>query len=132
MTKKILVVEDEIALREALHDKLEKEGFEVIIANNGEEGLQKAIKEEPNLILLDIIMPKMDGFAMAQKLREMEKEEETKKGTEIPKMPIIFLTNVEQDKGMPSSQKLGIYEYLVKTDWGLDNIVKKIKDTLEQ
>lgn len=127
VTRKILIVEDEAALREALRDKLEKENFDVLVATNGEEGLQLATKEEPDLILLDIIMPKMNGYTMAKKLREIEKA----KGIVEPKTPIIFLTNVDQEKGMAAGQQLGIYEYLVKTDWGLANIVKKIKDTLE-
>lgn len=127
MNKKILIVEDEKALREALRDKLVKEDFIVVEATNGEEGLVMVTKEQPDLILLDIIMPKMDGFTMAEKMREIERS----KGLAEGRTPIIFLTNVDEEKGLPSGQKLGIYDYLVKSDWGLQNIVKKIKDKLD-
>lgn len=127
MDKKILIVEDEKALRDALSDKLTSEKFIVIEAVNGEEGLKMAIEEKPDLILLDIIMPVMDGFTMIGKLREAEKT----KGLAEGKIPIILLTNVDQEKGMGPGQKLGIYDYLVKSDWGLQNIVKKIKDKLD-
>ena len=122
MDKKILIVEDEVALREALRDKFQREDFIIIEASNGEEGLKKAIDEEPDLILLDIIMPKMDGFTMVQKLREAEKD----KGVEEAKIPVIFLTNVDEEKGMSPGQQLGVYDYLVKSDWGLKDIVKKL------
>lgn len=127
MDKKILIVEDEKALRDALSDKLKNEKFVVIEATNGEEGLKMAVEEQPDLILLDIIMPVMDGFTMIGKLREAEKT----KGLTEDRIPIILLTNVDQEKGMGPGQKLGIYDYLVKSDWGLQNIVKKIKDKLD-
>lgn len=119
--KKVLIVEDETALREALVDKLTREGFDALEAKDGEEGLKIALKEHPGLILLDIIMPKMDGMTMMKKLRE----DEWGKG-----VPIILLTNLSA-----TEEKIikGIVEnepsyYLVKSDWKIEDVVKKVKE----
>ena len=72
MNKKILIVEDELSLREALAKKLVSENFEVLEAENGQIGLEVATREKPDLILLDIIMPVMDGMTMLKKLKENE------------------------------------------------------------
>lgn len=125
--KKILIIEDERPLREALRDKLQKEGFDTLEAADGREGLELALKEEPNLILLDIIMPVMDGFTMAERLREEESKRNVLANNSIP---IILLTNLSGVENMAEAQKHGIYTYLVKTDWKIENVVKKIKDTL--
>lgn len=124
--KTILIVEDEKPLREALEAKLRRD-FETIETSDGEEGLKAAIEQEPDLILLDIIMPKMDGFTMAKKLRAYERSKGILANNQIP---IIFLTNLAEERGMGEGQKRGIYDYLVKSNWTLDSIVKKIKDKL--
>lgn len=121
--KKILIVEDEIPLREALVDKLTREGFDALEAKNGEEGLQAALKEKPDLILLDIIMPVMDGMTMMKKLREDEWGK---------KVPIILLTNLSATeerivKGIVENEPA---YYLVKSDWKIGDVVKKVKERL--
>lgn len=121
MNKKILVVEDEVALRNILVEKLKLEGFDVIEAKNGEEGLEISIDQKPNLILLDIIMPKMDGLKMLEKLRE------DKWGK---KVPVIVLTNLSSGMEMSKSAENGVLSYLVKTDWKLEDVVNKVKETL--
>ncbi len=120
----ILIVEDDSALRNALHDKLTIEGLSPVEARNGQEGLQFAKRDKPDLILLDILMPEMDGLAMMKKLRG-----ESEWGKQVP---IILLTNLTSDneeitkaiaEGEPAY-------YLIKSDWSIDDIVGKIKERL--
>lgn len=121
----ILIVEDDAPIRNALHDKLTREDFAVLEAKNGEEGLEIALRERPHLILLDIIMPKMDGMTMMKTLR---KENEWGKS-----VPIIVLTNLSADDKM--SQEVAEDEsayYLVKSDWTLQNVVEKIREQLSR
>lgn len=128
IAKKILIVDDEEPLRKILKERLEKENFVIYDAKDGEEGLKTAIEKKPDLILLDVLMPKMNGFEMTKKLREHEQSTGILANNQIP---IIFLTNVGEEKGMPKSQQEGIYDYLVKANWDLEGIVKKVKDKLE-
>jgi len=117
---KILVVEDEHSLAAALKDKLSKEGFLVIEAKNGEEGLEAVKKESPDLILLDIVMPKMDGLTMLEKCREELDRD----------VPVIMLTNLSDKFRVAKSLNEGAYDYLIKSDWSLEDIVKRIKEKL--
>lgn len=121
---KILIVEDESDLREALVDKLTREGFDAREARNGEEGLELALKEHPDLILLDIVMPKMDGMTMLKRLRE---ENEWGK-----KVHVILLTNLSatDEKIIKAMMENEPSYYLVKSDWKIGDVVKKVKETL--
>lgn len=121
MAKKILVVEDDNSLLNVLRDKLAKEGFEVIRTQNGEEGLAAAFSGHPDLILLDILMPKMDGIAMLKQLRQDEWGKT---------VPVILLTNVGDVKHISDAVNNNVTDYLVKSDWDLVAVVKKIKDKL--
>jgi len=123
--KKILIVEDEIDLREALVDKLGREEFETSGAKDGEEGLEMALRDHPDLILLDIVMPKMDGMTMLKKLRE---ENEWGK-----KVPVILLTNLSatDEKIIKAMVENEPSYYLVKSDWKIGDVVKKVKETLK-
>lgn len=118
--KKILIVEDEIALLEALTEKL-KQDFEVLQAKNGQEGLQQALNLHPDLILLDIIMPVMDGMTMLTKLRSDEWGKS---------VPVIVLTNLSDEQKVTECLQQGVYDYLVKSGWTLEDLTKKIKDRL--
>jgi len=120
-SKKILIVEDEEPLRSALREKFTREGFSIIEGKDGEEGLNIALSEHPDLILLDIIMPKMDGMTVLKKLHE------DKVGKEIP---VILLTNLSDDQKVAEAIKEGVYEYLVKSDWKLSDLVKEVKEKL--
>lgn len=120
-TTKILVIEDDETLRNVLEDKLIQENFSVLLAKDGEEGLSAAIKNKPDLILLDIIMPKMDGVVMLKKLRE------DKSGRTIP---VILLTNDGNPEHMRETLKANATDYLIKADWKLEDVIKKIKETL--
>lgn len=117
--KKILVVEDEKPLAAALYDKLTRAGFEVLNAKNGEEGLETALREHPDLILLDIFMPKMDGLTVLAKLHEDAWGKNAK---------VIMLTNLSYNKKVVDAWKLGPDDYLVKSDWKIEDIVAKVRE----
>jgi DNA-binding response OmpR family regulator len=117
--KKILIAEDDESLRSTLREKFTNEGFSVLVAVDGEEGLASAKKEKPDLILLDIRMPKVDGIAMA---RELKKEGFT--------TPIIFLTNLDDINHISEAIEINESDYLVKSDMKLDEIVKRAKERL--
>ena len=119
--KKILLVEDESTLRQPMAFGLRDEGFTVIEAENGEEGLEFALKEKPDLILLDLIMPIVDGMAVLRELRK------NAWGKEVP---VILLTNLNETEKITEAVESKVYEYLVKSDWSLDDVVKKIKEKL--
>jgi len=121
--KKILIVEDEEALRNILRDRLEAAGLETCLATNGEEGLVLAEKERPDLFLLDILMPKMDGISMLQRLRQLEWSKST---------PAIFLSNLKDNDHVAKAVIDGAAQsYIVKADWQIEDVVKKIQQWLE-
>ena len=117
----ILIVEDELPLLKVYADRFSEEGFLVLKASNGQEGLDIAMKEKPDLILLDILMPIMDGLTMMQKLRENKIWGKT--------VPIILLTNLSADekriKKLVDENRPAYY--LVKLDWSLSAIIQKAK-----
>lgn len=123
--KKILVVEDEPDMRQALAESLTHEGFEVIEASNGGEGLEEAISRHPDLIILDILMPKVNGMEMMKKLRQ---NSAWGKG-----VPIIMLTNLSVDdnilKGIVEDQPS---YYFVKSDWRIPDVIEKVRELLKQ
>lgn len=119
--KKILVVEDEEPLRRVLKDILTYEGYEVLEAVNGIEGLGEALNKHPDLILLDIVMPRMDGLVMLQKLRENDWGK-----TAL----VMILTNLsDNDDVIKETEAEGI-EYFVKTDIKINEVVAKINEKL--
>lgn len=128
-TKKIiLVTEDETSLRDALREKLTGEGFIVLEAKNGEEGLEIALSEHPDMILADILMPRMDGLTMLKKIREDEWGKHAR---------FIILTNVNEIDEISTAMKLAqvndheSFEYFIKTDVKIADIVEKIKHKLQ-
>ena len=123
MAKKILFVEDEPTLQKAVGEILTQEGFEVLSALDGEEGLELIKKEKPNLVLLDLILPKKDGFEV---LKEMKEDEELKD------IPVIVLTNLEGMGDVEKALSLSATTYLVKANYELEDVVKKIKETLKK
>ena len=119
---KILLIEDEEALQKSLSKALEDEGFNVVGAYDGKTGLGLALKEKPDLILLDLILPQMDGFEV---LRELKKSPETKN------ISVMILTNLEQTQNVEKTIEFGPLNYLVKANYNLDEIVEKIKESLK-
>jgi len=121
MSKKILFIEDESALQKTFGEILKQEGYEMISALDGETGLRLAKSEKPDLILLDLILPKMHGFEVLKKLKE---DKETKD------IPVIVLTNLEKIEDVDKALELGATTYLVKAQYSLEEIVAKIKQVL--
>ena len=120
---KILVVEDEEALSEVLKERFENEGFEVAVARDGEKALQIAQEKQPDLILLDIIMPKLDGLSMLKQLREFEWGKNVR---------VIVLTNVNDSKQVHEALSLGARDFLVKSDWLISDLVSSVRTQLKQ
>lgn len=119
--KTILIVDDETSLRNALRDKLEREGFAILEAKNGEEGLEIALREHPDLILLDIIMPVMDGMTMLKKLCEDAWGQGAK---------IIMLTNLSDTGKIANAIGQCSRDYLVKSNWKIEDVVAKVRERL--
>ncbi len=120
--KKILIIEDEQTLLKALEVKLSKENYEILKAIDGKEGVEVALREHPDLILLDIIMPIMDGIKVLEKLRKNEW------GKKVP--IIMILTNLDEEKAIAQAKQYDVHDYLVKTNWKLKDIVNKVKAKL--
>ena len=121
--KTILFIEDESAVQKTLASALEKEGCVIISALNGEIGLRMAKEKQPDLVLLDLILPKMNGFEVLGKLKEME---------ETKLIPVIVLTNLEQIEDIQKAIALGATTYLVKSNYNLDEVVAMVKKALNE
>ena len=121
--KKILFIEDESTIQKAISRYLEQEGYKVKNALDGEIGLKSAKEIKPDLILLDLILPKKDGFDV---LRELKKDESTKN------IPVIALTNLEESDNIEKVLALGATAYLIKANYSLEEIAKKIKQILNK
>jgi DNA-binding response OmpR family regulator len=123
INKKVLIIEDEKDLREVLNDKFSMEGCKVVTAEDGEKGLVCALSEKPDIILLDIIMPKLNGMEMLAKLRE------DKWGKDVP---VIILTNLSASEEFIVNG-LVLHKptfFLVKSDWKLEDVVEKVRGVL--
>ena len=120
--KKILVIEDDRSLQNALVEIIDQEGFESESALDGEEGLAKIKTFKPDLILLDIILPKKDGFEV---LAEVKKDESLKN------IPVLILTNLEEVDNVQKALDLGATNYMVKSDFSLKDVVEKIRASMK-
>lgn len=118
--KKILLIEDEAALQKTMSDTLKLAGYEVLQALDGEIGLRLAQTEKPDLILLDLVLPRKTGFEV---LTELKKDPKTKD------LPVIVLTNLEALKDVDRAITVGANTYLVKANYTLDEILLKVKQT---
>lgn len=118
MNKRILIVEDEPDIREAMAEAVEQAGFLVSIAENGQIGFEKATQEKPDLILLDIVMPVMDGHETLKKLRNDPWGKTAK---------VIMLTSMDDVQNIGSAHENKITDYIIKAHSSLEEIVKKIK-----
>ena len=119
--KKVLFIEDESALQKTFGDILKQERYEMISALDGETGLRLAKTQKPDLILLDLILPRVNGFEVLKKLKE---DKETKD------IPVIVLTNLEGIGDVDKAVELGATTYLVKAQYSLEEVVQKIKQAL--
>jgi DNA-binding response OmpR family regulator len=118
MNKRVLVVEDEPDIREAMAEALTQANLEVITAENGEVGLGKAKTEKPDLILLDIVMPKMDGHEMLEKLRQDPWGKDAK---------VIMLTSMDDVQNIGEAHEDKITDYIIKAHSSLDDIIAKVR-----
>lgn len=123
--KKILIVEDEPALLRVLADKFSNEGFSVLEAKNGLTGLKMALEETPEIILLDILMPELDGMEMMKRLREANDYGR--------KVPIVILTNLDADEKITwAVAKDEPAYYLIKSNVDMDEIVEKVNQAMSE
>lgn len=120
--KKILFVEDEPSLLHVMRDKLKVHNVAYSEAKNGEEGLEIALREHPDLILLDIILPRMDGLTMLEKLRKDAWGKTAK---------VMILTNLTDPVAEAKAKNLGVNNLFIKTDWPINALVEKAIDSLE-
>lgn len=114
---RVLLIEDEVELVEMYQMKFQEEGYEVLVANNGLDGLEIAKKENPDCILLDIMLPTMDGFAVLKEIKESAKTK---------KIPVILLSNLGQDIDKEKGKALGAVDYLVKADFTPAQVADKV------
>jgi DNA-binding response OmpR family regulator len=120
--KRILVVDDEVDLVETVRFSLELEGYDVLIAYNGEEALNQARKENPDLILLDLMLPKLDGYKVCRLLKFDERYKH---------IPILMLTAKTQEKDKATGMETGANEYIAKP-FEMDELMKKVKGYLNK
>jgi DNA-binding response OmpR family regulator len=118
---KILIVEDDRFLRELIARKLRNEGYEVLEAVDGEEGLKRIKEEKPDLVLLDLILPGIDGFEVLAKAKE---------DPDTAQIPVIILSNLGQREEIERGLKLGAIDYLIKAHFTPGEIIEKIKNIL--
>ncbi len=116
--RKIMVIEDDRFLSSLIKARLEKEGFVVIQAFDGEEALQTLKQERPNLIILDLIMPKLTGFEVLQSISM---------SPGLEKIPVVILSNLAQASDIEKARELGAKEYFVKVKISIDDLIGKIK-----
>ena len=120
--KKILIAEDEEVLGTLMKQKLEHDGFGVIWKQDGDEALSAGLVEHPDLVLLDIVMPGMDGLSVLKKMRADDKWGKN--------VPVMVLSNLSEPHSVDEAMQGGVYDFLVKADWDIDAIVDKIKKHL--
>ena len=121
MIKTILIIEDEQVLASLLKRKLSRRGYRSIIAADGREGLKKIKEIRPDLILLDIVMPKMSGFEVMEAKQKIEA---------IKDIPIIIISNSGQPVEISRAQKLGAKDWIVKTNFDPGEVIKKVEKIL--
>ncbi|HBM45993.1 MAG: Response regulator receiver protein [Parcubacteria group bacterium GW2011_GWF2_38_76] len=119
--KKILIIDDDVSILKGISDKFTHEGFLVINAKNGEEGLNVAIKEHPDLIITDILMPKIDGLFFLETLRKDEWGKNAR---------VFIWSNSHNSETIEQAKKFGVIDFLIKSDWEYRDIVNKAKEII--
>lgn len=120
---KVLLIEDDALLQRMYQKKLEMDGYQVLVAHDGEEGLAKFKSDKPDLVLLDVMMPKMNGYQVL---------ESAKQDNEIKNTPVIMLTNLgSSDKDVDKGLELGAAAYLIKSNVRPADVVEKVKEILK-
>lgn len=122
MAIKILVVEDDKFLRELITQKLSREGYDVKEAVDGEEGVIKTKEEKPDIILLDLILPGIDGFEVLAKIKE---------DPEVENIPVVILSNLGQRDDVERGLKLGAVDFLIKAHFTPGEIIEKVEKIMK-
>lgn len=121
--KNVLIIEDDEVLGDIYVTKLEMEGFNVFLAKEGFKGIEEAIRNKPDLILLDIVLPKLNGFEI---LKQIKEKKDTKN------IPVIVLSNLGQEYEIKRGMDLGACKYLIKANYTPEQVTDIIKDTFEK
>lgn len=121
--KKVMIIEDDHFLSSLMKARLEKEGFTIVQAFDGEEAMQLLKEQLPSLIVLDLIMPKVTGFEVLQMISITP---------QLDKVPVVILSNLAQDSDIQKAQELGAKEYFVKVKVSIDDLVGRIKSLVEE
>jgi CheY-like chemotaxis protein len=117
MAKKILIIEDEDIIVDLLQRKLTEEGYDVLVARDGVEGLSKMREAKPDLVLLDIIMPKKGGFEVLEDMIEDK---------DLKKIPVVIVSNSGQPVELDRAKKLGVKDWLIKTEFDPQEVIEKV------
>jgi len=120
--KKVLIIEDDSFLQGLEVSKLKKDNYEIMTASTGEEGMDKINEPGIDLILLDLILPKFDGFEILKKVRETES---------LKNVPVIVFSNLSEDKDIKKAEELGATDFMVKSNFTLDELVDHINKILK-
>lgn len=120
--KKILFIEDEVNFANPVKILLERNKFDVVIAKDGEIGLEMASSENPDIILLDILLPKIDGFKILEKLKNNDNTKQ---------IPVIILSNLSKEEEIQKGKDLGVINYFIKIQSSSNDIIDAIKNTLD-
>jgi len=118
---KVLIIEDEEALRKVLQEKLQKSGFEAFAAKDGVEGWDMAKSKNPDIILLDLILPKRSGFDVLMMLKQ---------DPELKNVPVFVLSNLAEDENLKRALRMGAEDYFVKSQHPINEVVEKVQNRL--
>jgi len=121
--KKVIIIEDDRFLSSLIKARLEKDGYVVIQAFDGNEAVSLLKKEVPDLIILDLIMPKVTGFEVLEEVSMMP---------EVSKTPVVILSNLAQDSDIEKAKRLGAAEYFVKVRVSIDDLIKTVENIVRQ
>lgn len=122
-SKKVLIIEDDQAIQKIYQTKLSQEGYQIIQAFDGQEGIEKAKTECPNLVILDLVLPKIDGFEVLKKIKKDKKTE---------KIPVIILSNLGQKEDLEKGLSLGADDYLIKAMHPITDVLMRVRKQLQQ
>ncbi|HOU45695.1 MAG TPA: response regulator [Candidatus Pacearchaeota archaeon] len=122
MAKKILFVEDEASLQRAIGESLKKVGYEVLSATDGQQAMEQIKSQDFDLIVLDIVLPKVDGFEVLKKIKSDPEKKD---------IPVLVLTNLETSGDVQKALELGATNYLVKANYSLEQMIEKINSMLQ-
>ncbi len=121
MAKKILIIEDDTFLQSLAATKLTKEGYEVAVASDVEQAEKELVKSTPDFVLLDLVLPGVDGYGILQKIRASENTKTT---------PVIIFSNLAEDKDIMKAKELGATDFMIKSNFTLDELAEKINSLI--